>query len=434
MRPLDRACYWGLSWLLLVVSCAVTVGCRESSNDDFRDKHGASAPRKIVALGRLEPEGGIISISAVPGPGQRLKSLKSNVVEGAVISIPATAVAKPDPRVLGYLASYDISKAQLEALDTKKKLAEKKHVSQRRLAEVQLSQARATLEQARAKQAEIVARKSRLSNLQQAAELARQEYVELELLQAEDFELVTQHQLARQRNRSERAQIECNIANASYGPTVAAAKAAFAAAKKGREVAKEKKNQLKEIGKLELLALDKERELAQKTLAESELRLPDTAGKSAEFTVLKINLRPGEFVTQMPIMLVGDLTKMICIAEVYEADAKEIREGQGVRIFSSAFDDKYARRKKGGRGLLSERPEGGFAQKTPDPFFSDVGGIKGTVKRVGSIITSPGLTNRNPLAPSDRSVVEVLIEIDGKATAEAAKHVQLQVMVEFGAK
>jgi hypothetical protein len=50
------------------------------------------------------------------------------------------------------------------------------------------------------------------------------------------------------------------------------------------------------------------------------------------------------------------------------------------------------------------------------------------------MVASPGLTNRNPLAPSDRSVVEVRVEIDpadAAATAEAARRVGLQVTVEF---
>jgi hypothetical protein len=50
------------------------------------------------------------------------------------------------------------------------------------------------------------------------------------------------------------------------------------------------------------------------------------------------------------------------------------------------------------------------------------------------MVASPGLTNRNPLAPSDRSIVEVDVEIDPKkkaATAEAASKVGLQVTVEF---
>jgi hypothetical protein len=56
---------------------------------------------------------------------------------------------------------------------------------------------------------------------------------------------------------------------------------------------------------------------------------------------------------------------------------------------------------------------------------------------VGTVVASPNLTNRNPLAPSDRSVVEVVVAIDPAdkdATAEAARRIGLQVTVEFGEK
>ena len=53
------------------------------------------------------------------------------------------------------------------------------------------------------------------------------------------------------------------------------------------------------------------------------------------------------------------------------------------------------------------------------------------------MVVSSGIANRNPLAPANRSVMEVLIRIDPsdlKATREAACHVDMQVRVEFGEK
>ncbi len=414
----DVSFLWALLCLIGTI-CVAGAGCGKSSGDSPGGQSGASQTRQIVALGRLEPATGIISISAIPG--QRLQSLKDGVVEGTTISLPAgsqnsqaddLSSKKTDPYLLGHLVSYDIRKAQLEALDTKKNLVKHKQASQVRLAEVQQSQTEAACLQAEAKKVEIEARRGRLANLQRAAELAHQEFLEMENLREKDSELVTQHQLNRHENQSERAQIEYDALNDSFQPALDAAHAACVAAQKNKEVAKENLEQLKSIGTFEIEVLDKEIELAKKTLALSELRLPRMDGKANQFTILKIFLRPGEFVTQTPIMKVGDLTKMVCIAEVYEADTKEIGEGQTVRIFSSAFTDKFAR-------------------KTGDENDSDKGGIQGTVLRVSSIITSPGLSYRNPLAPGDRSVVEVLIKIDPKANAEAAKQVGLQVTVEF---
>jgi HlyD family secretion protein len=122
-------------------------------------------------------------------------------------------------------------------------------------------------------------------------------------------------------------------------------------------------------------------------------------------------MQPGEFVAQIPVLEIGDVSHMVAIAEVYEADAKEIVPGQTAMIRSSAFAGKYA-----------------------DGSVGSDGGIRGKVTRVGTMVASPGLTNRNPLAPSDRSVVEVVVDIDSndkEATAEAARRIGLQVTGEF---
>jgi len=124
----------------------------------------------------------------------------------------------------------------------------------------------------------------------------------------------------------------------------------------------------------------------------------------------------------MPIMQLGDLSKMVCIAEVYEADVKELAVGQQVTIRSPAFSAPFA------DGDAENNKTAGDANRQS-------GGIKGRVTRIGNLIASPGLANRNPLAPADRSVVEVRIEITDKAAIEhAAKRVGLQVTVEFGDK
>ena len=102
-------------------------------------------------------------------------------------------------------------------------------------------------------------------------------------------------------------------------------------------------------------------------------------------------------------MQLGDLSKMVCIAEVYETDISKVKPNQKVTLISQAFRDKYK---------------------------DD--GIPGIVVEKGRLVGSPGIVNRNPLAPADRSVVEVRIEIrDAEAIKQAAELVGLQVKVAF---
>lgn len=59
------------------------------------------------------------------------------------------------------------------------------------------------------------------------------------------------------------------------------------------------------------------------------------------------------------------------------------------------------------------------------------------MKHISSLVGSPGLDARNPLAPKDRSIVEVRLAIttaDKAKLAEAAKRIGLQVTVRFDAK
>jgi HlyD family secretion protein len=444
--------------LTLGIGCLIP-GCSGPSHGDPAKQSIDPRPRNIIALGRIQPAGGIVSIGAVPGPGQFLKAFMPGIVEGGCIQIPRPENshadksgqqsetnpngAEPDkahdvessvdPHILGYLASRDIHLLQLESVKIKQMLSERNHSSQLRMAQMRWRQAEATWKEAKAKRAEVLASKRQLDNLKTASKLAADQVKSLTDLKATDPDLVTQNQLDQETNKSERAEIESEIANERYAPTLTAAKAACLAAWEGVKIAKENINRLEETHKTELMMISQEKKLANYRLKQSELRLPDSIDTTAEYTILKINLKQGEFVTQMPIMLVGDLRNMVCVAEVYEADAKEIQVGQSVSIVSPAFSSPF--------GLASDKKQKPFdpakAKAIKGPGKQTSQGIRGKVQRIGSMVVSSGIANRNPLAPADRSVVEVLIQIDPsdlEATREAARHVDMQVRVEFGEK
>lgn len=378
-----------------------TLGCGRNASDESTGAGGPASPRQVVALGRLEPAGGIISISALPG--EMLKDFAKGVVEGA--TVPAGAE-------LARVGSYDLRETQLEAAAAKLDMAKKQHDRDRGAAKAQLEQARATRAQTEAKYQEALAQQQQLHNLSEAAAIAQEDYRQLERLQATDSELVTDHQLRRRRNSADRAVDEYEAAAAAYPHALEAAKRAVDAAAANVTLAQQNLD-LAETVDQSLLA-EIERRVAVESLEQSVLRAPNVDGGSTQFDVLRIMLQPGEFVAQIPILEVGDVSEMVAIAEVYEADAKELVVGQSVVIRSPAFSGKFA-----------------------DGSAGEPGGIRGTVTRIGSMVSSPGLTNRNPLAPSDRSVVEVRVAVnpaDQAATAEAGRRVGLQVTLEFGDK
>ncbi len=375
------------------------VGCNRPVGTTAATAALTAAPtRNVVALGRIEPAGGVISVSALPG--EQLTNYAVGVEAGA--KVPAGAE-------LAQTATFDLRQTQLKAAELKFSASQEQRSQELIAAQVQVEQALATEAQAEAKLREMTAQEGKLQNLAEAAAIAEEDYKKLVALQAEDEELVTPHQLRRRRNASDRATKEYESAAAAYPDGLEAARKGVAAAEAGVRLARQNASLVEKVD--QTLAADLDRQAAAAALDQSVLRAPQVEGGSAEFTVLRTMVDPGELIAQTPVLDIADLTRMSCVAEVYEADAKEIKVGQAVKLRSPAFTGKFA------NGSVGE-----------------AGGIPGRVVRIGSMVASPGLTNRNPLAPSDRSIVEVDIAIDPKdqaATAEAASKVGLQVTVEF---
>ncbi|QDS98056.1 hypothetical protein [Adhaeretor mobilis] len=390
-----------LSGCLLAIAGLTLVGCRDKPSSSAQNVRGTtSGPRRVVALGRLQPAGGVISISAIPG--ERIESYAMHVVEGGQVAAGSK---------LAVLSSYTLRSKQVEALEKKYDLAQKQQKYEKGGAQLQVYQATAAVAEATAKIAEINSQKNKLSGLGEAAAIATEDVQRLAQLQRQDPELVTPHELRRKENEAARARNEHRSLKDSLLAAETAATVALETAVASKALAESNVSQLTDIDQSEVVRL--ELEVAQQTVQQSELYAPG-AENDPPLTILKKFVEPGEFITQLPVLQAADLSTMVCIAEVYEGDLTQIKECQEVVITSSAFDSKFA------------------------------SGIRGKVVHIGSMIGNPELTNRNPLAPSDRSVVEVRIEFDPKrdteeerekrliaVTKEAAARVGLQVTVEF---
>lgn len=451
--------------ILALLACVSLLGCKDWFGGAPKDSQ-EEITRTVYALGHLKPATGVVDVIATPG--DRLKSLVKGVEANALI---------PADGILGTLDSYDMGREQLLALVQKKQLARQKYYHQKELAAAQLAQADATKAQAQAKKSEVALQKEKLEVLKESVALEQTEYDKLALIWADDPELVTEHQLRKQENQLDLAKQDLRIAEESYKTSLIAAEAAATAAEASYSVAEMTNRQAnREFDlQIETQLIDQEIEIAEEALERSVLLAPNysdsalekfisvklpsengeaisdqleeaasedeaTQSEPSQYTVLRIFLGDGEVVTQSPIMQLGELSKMICVAEVYEADRKELFLNQEVIIRSPAFSGFFA--------------DGGKDEK----LGRRKGGIIGKVTQIGRMIAPPGLPNRNPLAPSDRSVVEVQIEIDIKANEkvietikqsysdqeikidpdwdenaneQAAKHVGLQVTVEF---
>lgn len=412
---------WKLA--VLVVLSSTLPGCDFLTGSN-QDSPESKLPRNVFALGRLEPAGGIISISAIPG--ERLQVLDPDVKENQLV---------PKNGVLGLLASYDLGKAQLNALIAKKDLAEKKRKQDLQMVRAQKAQAEAAKAEAVAKQSAIPLQEEKLRLLKEASQLAIAEHQRMYELSLADPELVNPHELAKKRNEMDLAIQDQKIAADKLSSAKEAGNKAILAAEENVRVAVLSAEQIEQG--YDAKAVEKEIAVAEETLKRSVLLSPHVsasqlhdvlnvktskdheeqgveASDERPYTVLKVFLSPGEFITQTPIVQVADLRSMICIAEVHESDVKEIKERQKVTIRSPSFSGDFA------DGPLQENSA------------TRSGGMRGTVQSISRIIAPPGVQNRNPLAPADRSVVEVRISIDDPAAVKHARSfVSMDVTVEF---
>ncbi len=425
MRTADRQPFLMLAMLLVALGGLLS-GCGWFSSPGPSGDDDES--RGIYALGHLRPSAGIVSIGAIPG--ERLLRLDPDVQVNQLA---------PANGILGLLASYDLGKAQIDALIMKQNLAGKNREQQLQLIRAQRAQAEAAKAEAQAKRSELPLQEEKLKLLKEAGELAKAEHQRLHDLSLEDPELVNRYQLDKQENEMELAIQDHKIAQERVAAAENATQKAVAAADENIAVADLNEEQLK--AGYDSQAIAQEIAVAEETLKRSVLLAPNVPASQVKnvlgiqctedhkddeseqpsperpFTVLKVFLQEGEFITQTPIVQLADLREMVCIAEVYEADVQEIEERMGVTIRSPSFS-----------GALAD------GEKDPKTGIR-AGGMRGTVQRIGSIIAPPGLANRNPLAPADRSVVEVRITIDDdEAVAHARSLVDLQVTVEFDRK
>jgi HlyD family secretion protein len=128
---------------------------------------------------------------------------------------------------------------------------------------------------------------------------------------------------------------------------------------------------------------------AQATLDQAYIRAPQDG------QVLKIYTRPGEVISQDGIVEIGNTQQMVAVAEVYESDVPQIREGMRAQVISDSLPDE----------------------------------LTGRVDEIGYKVLRQTIVNTDPSANTDARVVEVRIKLDPASTAKVSKLTNLQVTV-----
>lgn len=336
--------------------------------------------KKVVAQGRIIPRGGTINIIATPGrrvetiPVQEGSSVESGVTE--LVTFRGQEQIRAQTELSE--ARADEAVRELESRIVAAQGSANAAAESMKLAELEL----ATVQQA-----------DPLAGLESQIDAAREKLDRFRVLAADPLTrlYVSDSQLADQERAIEEAERQRDSARRQHAASIEAAITKVEMARQAKDDADKVLQLLRETRDQNRTA-KLTRELADQQREESRLIAP------IDGTVLKIFAKPGEVVTQTPLMQIGDLSQIECVAEVVDRLIPEVRRGQSVTILSPAL---------------------------PRP-------LRGRVIEIGRIVGPGTLADPSPLALVDRKTVEVrvLIEPDDAEAARQLIHLQVSVEIE----
>ena len=343
-------------------------------------KVSASVVRAITALGRLEPEGEVIHLSA-PASTERTSRVDQLLVkQGDRVR---------SGQVIAILDSRDHLTVALKQAQQQVKVA------QARLAQVK----------AGAKTGEITAQKATISRLeaesrgQIAAQKATIARLSAELRNAEtEFRryqqlyqsgAISASNIDSKRLTVETIQEQINEAKATLNRIVKASS-------QQTNEAKATLNRIAEVRSVDVQEAQAEVDSAITAVerAKADLNLAYVR-TPINGQILKIHTWPGEVVGDKGIAELGRTNQMYVVAEVYETDVGKVRLGQGATITSKAF----------------------------------AGKLRGNIAQVGLQIDKKDVLNTDPAADVDARVVEVKIRLNPEDSKLVAGLTRLQVKV-----
>jgi HlyD family secretion protein len=333
---------------------------------------------KVVAQGRILPQSGLINVFAPPN--QRIESIL--VSEGDQIEANAE---------LATFSGQATLKLQAEMIDSQGDDARRELEQKILVAKGNVLAANNGVKAAKLQLAQIEAEDS-LSNAEKQLENSREKLLQMQRLSNDPATrlYVSQTSLDDQQLSIESAESQLNLIKRKREDALTGAKLNLEVAEKTQSQAEAGLSLLRKLEQ-EQRTLKLSKSIAEKSAENAKLLAPIAA------TVLKVNGKPGEVMLQSPLLQLGDLSKLVCVAEVIDRLVPHVKKGQSVMVTSSAL----------------------------------VKPLYGKVASVGRIVGTGILTDPNPLAVMDRRTVEVKIELDLTGEEIANQLINLQVTAEI---
>ncbi|MDJ0733667.1 MAG: ABC exporter membrane fusion protein [Nostocaceae cyanobacterium] len=374
--------------------------------------------KTVTALGRLEPKGEVIKLSApVSTEGSRVEQLLvkegDRVKAGQVIAIldsrDRLQAALEEAKEAVGVAQANLAQVKAGAkqgeIEAQKATIARLEVE--RGTEIEAQKANiARLEAER--NTESIAQKATIARLEAQLENARMEYQRNQTLYQQgaisaslrDSKRLTldsaKQQLAEAKANLQRIQTsrqqQLNEARANLQRIQASRKQQI---KEGKATL----NRIAEVRPVDIAAAQAEVKRAVAALKRAEANLQQAYVKSPqEGQVFEIFARPGELISNDGVVEIGQNSQMYAVVEVYQSDINKVRPGQKVRLVSDSLTDE----------------------------------LQGTVERVGLQIQRQNVINSDPSSNIDARVVEVHVKLDDPSTQKAAQFTNLQVKAVIG--
>jgi HlyD family secretion protein len=335
--------------------------------------------KTVTALGRIEPEGEVIKLSApVSGEGSRVEKIL--IQEGDMVKVGQT---------IAILDNSD--RLQAELTEAK--------------AEVRIIQSKIAQIQAGVKQGEITAQKAIIDRLTVESQgdidtqKATLEKLQAELLNAESEnkryqELYTEGAISASQRDSKSLNVE--TAKKSLEAAQSQFKKLELSSQQRKKEASATLDQISEVRKVDVEAAIAELNRAEVLVKKATINLQKAYVKSPQNgQVFEIHTHPGELITNNGIADIGKTSQMYVIAEVYESDITKILQGKQVRIVGDIFSQE----------------------------------LQGKVERIGLQVSKQNLTNTDPSSNIDNRIVKVHIRLNTASSQQAAKFTNMQVKV-----
>ena len=330
----------------------------------------------IRGIGKLEPHTGVLKIMAPIG--QRIESIFDLEIGSSVNN--EQAIVK--------LAGSDKAEIELQLALAKKADAEKKEAVEKSQGGLQQQAAVLALQEARAKRGEVESKGKGIELLDAQLATASDMLKNLQNLKSNPAtsRLIGVADIEKQRLVVQ--QLETKISQSHE--EVRLAGEAIGRAEAAAQLDIERIETMLGESVLPENSINTAIDAAQRALELLEIKSPISG------TVLDIVVRPGDTATNQPVMLIGDTSRMVCVAEINDSSLAKVQVGAVATVTSSAIDEE----------------------------------LTGKVISKGVMIGPPSMKDPNPFASVDRKTGRVVIELAESDLASKFVNLEVDVAIE----